>query len=112
MEKKFRDRDYNFAVEEITVDEVIPLEAKEFTARMRKFFAQIHELQSSYQRLTDNLKSTKGLQPVDDERQKIIDELVGVTTEDSKSKRFMSKVRRIIHDFELPELTDEEKRNL
>lgn len=48
--------------------------------------------QPTYERLTDNLKKIEGLHPVDEERQKMIDELVKVTTEDNKSKRFMSIV--------------------
>jgi hypothetical protein len=112
MEDRFHDRDYYYAIEEVTVDEVIPTEAKEFTARMRKFFAQIEALQPTYERLTDNLKKIEGLHPVDEERQKMIDELVEVTTEDNKSKRFMSNIRKIMHEFGLPELTEEEKRNL
>ena len=112
MEDRFHERDYYYAIEEVTVDEVIPTEAKEFTARMRKFFAQMKALQPTYERLTDNLKKIEGLHPVDEERQKMIDELVKVTTEDNKSKRFMSNVRKIMHEFGLPELTEKEKRNL
>jgi hypothetical protein len=40
----------------------------------------------------------------------MIDELVEVTTGDDQSKRFISKVSKIMHG--LPELTDEEKRDL
>jgi hypothetical protein len=49
---------------------------------------------------------------VDEERQKMVNELVEVTTENNKSKRFRSNVRKIMHDFGLPELTEEEKCNL
>ena len=45
MEDRFRDRDYNYAVESATVDEIRPPTAKEFFARMDKLFLQIPALQ-------------------------------------------------------------------
>jgi hypothetical protein len=100
MENRFHDRDYyKYAIEEVTTDEIVPIEAKEFTARMRKFFAQIKGVQPAYSRLVDNLKNIEGLKPVDEERKKMVDELVEVTTEDDKSKRFMSTIKKVVNDF-------------
>jgi hypothetical protein len=113
MEDRFHERDYyRYAIDEVTVDEVIPIEGREINAMMRKYFAQLSKLQSTYGRLVDGLKNIQGLQPIDEERQKMVDELVEVTTKDTKSKQFMSTVRKIMDDLGFPELTDEEKRDL
>jgi hypothetical protein len=112
MEDRFEDRDYNFAIDKISVDEIIPIEVRELIARFRKFITQLPKVQSKYSSLLNGLKDIKGIQEVDKEHHRMLDELTGVITKDSKCKRLISNLRKVTHDFQLPELSDEEKRRL
>lgn len=112
MEERFPDRDYNYGVDNATVDEIRPPLAKEFVARMNKLFVQIPGLEPALKRVGKNLRNVEGLQPVDEERQNMLDELIKTEKKDPKVKRFLSKLSNLMNDMDLPQLDDEEKRNL
>lgn len=112
MEDRFEDRDYNYAVDRVTIDEIIPVEIKEFNARLRKFITHLPKIQPTYSNLLNNLKYIEGIQPVDKEHDKIVNKLTKVATKANEYKQLVSELRKATRNFELPELSDEEKRNL
>ena len=113
MEDRFRDRDYNYAVESATVDEIRPPTAKEFVARMDKLFLQIPALRPALTEISNEHRNDiHGFQPIDKIRQDMLDTLIETEVEDPKVKRLLPKLVKIMKELGLPELTEEEKRNL
>ncbi|GEM_PF-2719814 len=113
MEDRFRDRDYNYTVESATVDEIRPPTAKEFVAKMDKLLLQIPALQPALTEISNEHRNDiDGLQPIDEIRQDMLDRLIETEEEDPKVKRLLPKLVKIMKELGLPELTDEEKRNL
>lgn len=41
MEDIFGNRDYSYAIEDITTDEIVPIKIREYIARIRKFIVQL-----------------------------------------------------------------------
>ena len=80
---------------------------------MDKLFLQIPALQPALKRISNRFKNDiYDLEPIDEIRQDMLDELIGTEQKDSKVKMLLPKLAKIIKELGLPELNDEEKRNL
>ena len=80
---------------------------------MDKLFLQIPALQPALTEISNEYRNDiRGLQPIDEIRQDMLDTLIETEVEDPKVKRLLPKLVKIMKELGLPELTDEEKRNL
>jgi hypothetical protein len=80
---------------------------------MDKLLLQIPALQPALTEISNEHRNDiDGLQPIDEIRQDMLDRLIETEEEDPKVKRLLPKLVKIMKELGLPELTDEEKRNL
>ena len=102
MENEFAHRDYNYAVDDPAVSEIRPNMATTFVTRMDKMFVQCSGLKPAFQQISENLRKVNGLQPIDKERERMLNHLVKVIEEDHKVNHFLVKLQKFINSVDLP----------
>jgi hypothetical protein len=113
LEDAFPERDYNYAVDLPYIDELRPSIAKEFIARMDKLFQNIPGLQPKIKEIQKEFKDeTNEIEPIDDIRDNMLEKIIETEVSDTKVKKLLPKLAKILKQLELPDLTEEEKEDL
>jgi hypothetical protein len=80
---------------------------------MDKLFQNIPGLQPKIKEIQKEFKDeTNEIEPIDDIRDGMLEKIIETEVSDTKVKKLLPKLGKILKQLELPELTEEEKEDL